>query len=252
MVKLQAEMTRDQNRLDELRIQRVALEAGLNRLLDRPARSPIGKVVLERRGEVAVDYDRLFGLGRNQRPEAIGALLRVEKDEKRIELARRDYWPDVTVGASFVNVLGRDIENPPPDNGKNVWALSASVNIPIQRRKYDAAVQEAAEDKIASQEGYRDVVSSIEEAIRTAGFTLETKSEQIRLFESTLQPQAEQALRSAEAAYSSGTLGVLDLLDSERVLLNIRLGLAQLNTDYMKALADMERAIGGAFPEVSK
>ena len=55
---------------------------------------------------------------------------------------------------------------------------------------------------------------------------------------------------SAEAAYSTGQLGVLDLLDSERVLLEVRLGLAQLNTDYFKALAEMERAVGTAFPEV--
>ncbi len=30
----------------------------------------------------------------------------------------------------------------------------------------------------------------------------------------------------------------------------VRLGLAQLITDYMKSLADMERAIGASFPEV--
>jgi outer membrane protein TolC len=59
-----------------------------------------------------------------------------------------------------------------------------------------------------------------------------------------LLPQAEQALRSTEAAYSTGTLGVLDLPDSERVLLDVRLGLAKLNSDYMKSLAEMERAIG--------
>jgi hypothetical protein len=34
------------------------------------------------------------------------------------------------------------------------------------------------------------------------------------------------------------------------VLLEVRLGVAQLVTDYMKSLADMERAIGSPFPEV--
>lgn len=254
VVKLQAEITRDRSRLDELAIQRVALEAVLNRLRDLSADSPIGRVQLPQRPPVDVDYRRLFGVGRNYRPEVIGALLRVEKDEKRIQLAKRDYWPDFTVGASFANVLGRrdpaGVENPPDQNGKNVWALTGSVNIPIQRRKYDAAVQEATEDRIASQEGYRDVVNSVEAAVRTVGFEIETTDDQISLFENTLLPQAEQALRSSEAAYSSGTLGVLELLDSERVLLNVRLGLAQLNADYMKSLAEMERAIGTAFPEV--
>lgn len=70
------------------------------------------------------------------------------------------------------------------------------------------------------------------------------------LFNTTLVPQTQQSLQSAEAAYSTGGLGVLDLLDSERVLLEVRLGLAQFTTDYMKSLADMERALGSPFPEV--
>jgi outer membrane protein TolC len=68
------------------------------------------------------------------------------------------------------------------------------------------------------------------------------------LFERTLLPQAQQALRSTEAAYSAGTLGVLDLLDSERVLLEVKLGLERLAHEYMKALAEMERTIGEPFP----
>ena len=86
-------------------------------------------------------------------------------------------------------------------------------------------------------------------AIRSIGLRLTMVEEQIALFEKALLPQAEQALRSAEEAYSTGAAGVLDLLDSEEVLLDVRLGLARLKTDYMKALADMERAIGSPFPE---
>ena len=79
------------------------------------------------------------------------------------------------------------------------------------------------------------------------GFSIGTIRNQIELFENALIPQAEQALRSSEAAYSTGMLGVLDLLDSERMLLDVRLGLAQLRSDYLKSLAEMERAIGVAF-----
>ena len=62
-------------------------------------------------------------------------------------------------------------------------------------------------------------------------------------------PAGEQALRATEEAYSGGVTGVLELLDSEKVLLDVRLGLARLRADYMKALAEMERAIGSAFPQ---
>ena len=254
VVKLQAEITRDQNRLLLLKSQRVDAEAVLNQLLDRPALSPLARVAMEARPRAAIDTEELSGIGRHKRPEVLAALLRIEKDEKRIQLARKDYWPDFTLGASFVNVWGRDdpagIASPPDQNGKNVWAVTAGVNIPIRRRKRNAAVLEATEDMIASREGYRDVVNSVEASIRAIGFRIETLEEQISLFENTLLPQARQALRSTEAAYSTGNLEVLDLLDSERVLLNVQLGLAQFESDYMKALAEMERAIGSQFPEV--
>ena len=99
-----------------------------------------------------------------------------------------------------------------------------------------------SEAKIASTHGYQETVNAVESSIREVGFHIGTLGEQMRLFNTTLIPQAQQSLQSAEAAYSTGSLGVLDLLDSERVLLEVRLGLAQLITDYMKSLADMERA----------
>jgi outer membrane protein TolC len=141
---------------------------------------------------------------------------------------------------------------PIDNNGMNVWSVNLGINLPVHRKKYDAQVAEATEAKVASTYGYKDIVNSVEASIREVGFRITTLGEQMRLFNSTLIPQAEQSLRSAEAAYSTGSLGVLDLLDSERVLLEVRLGLAQYASDYMKSLADMERAVGAPFPEVKQ
>lgn len=251
VVKLQAEITRDQSSLEELKRQRVDLEATLNSLRDKPSYSPIDKVSQGERQKVDINLDSLYQIGRDKRPEIQAALLQIEKDEKRIQLARRNYWPDFTIGAGFTNIMNRSdlpgILNPPDQNGKNIFSVTASVNIPIRRKKYDAAVVEATQDKIASREGYRNIVNSMEADIRAIGFSIETVERQISLYENTLLPQAEQALESTEAAYSTGSLGILDLLDSERVLLDVRLGLAKLNSDYMKSLAEMERAIGEPF-----
>ena len=253
VIRLQAEITRVRNRLEHLRSQRVSAEASLNTLLDLPARSPVGGIVLETRPGVEIHFDALTEIGRNHRPEVQAALLQIEKDEGRIHLARKNYWPDFTLGASFINVTGRSdasgLLRPPSQNGKNIYSFTAGVNIPIRRRKYDAAVIEATEDRIGSREGYRSVLNSVEAAVRAVGFRIQTLEEQITLFERTLLPQAEQTLRSTETAYSTGTLGVLDLLDSERVLLEVRLGLEQLRSEYMKSLAEMERAIGAPFPQ---
>jgi len=254
VVKIQVEITRDQNRLEILRRLRVDAEAALNKLLDRPPENPISQIGPGTRPEVELQLEQLYAVGRGRRPEVSAAFLQIEKNEKRIDLARRQYWPDFTLGAGLVNVGGRNdpagLLAPPPDNGKNIYSFSVSLNLPLSRRKYDAGVLQATEELLASREGYRDVVNETGRSIRSVEFRIRTIRDQISLFEGTLLPQAEQSLLSAEAAYTTGQLGVLDLLDSERVLLDVRLGLSQLHSEYMKSLAEMERAIGAPFPEV--
>ncbi len=252
-VKLQAEITRLQSTLDELRARRVDAQASLNALMNRPPETPIPRTKLPPVPAVNVDYRQLYQVGRRHRPEVLASLLDIERDEKRIDLARKDYWPGFSLGGTFVNVEPYP-PTPgamaPPHNGMNVWSLNVGIDLPLHRAKYDAEVAEATEAKIASTRGYQETVNAVESSIREVGFRISTLREQMALFNTTLIPQARQSLQSAEAAYSTGTLGVLDLLDAERVLLDVRLGLAQYITDYMKSLANMERAVGAPFPEV--
>jgi cobalt-zinc-cadmium efflux system outer membrane protein len=253
VIKLQAEITRVLNRLQGLERQRVDAEATLNILRDRPASDPIAAVSLRRRPVPEIDAEQLLTIGRSERPEVKAAFLQIERNEKSIQLAQRQYWPDFSLGASWGNVLGRRDEagrmNPPPGNGKDVYSVAVGVNIPIFRAKYDAGVQEASERFSAARHAYRSTVNNVELSIRTIGFRIQTIDDQIALFERALLPQAEEALSSTESAYSTGSIGVLDLLDGERMLLEVRLGLARLESDYMKSLAEMERSIGSAFPE---
>jgi outer membrane protein TolC len=254
VVKLQAEITRLWNRMEQLRARRVDAEAALNTLMDRPPGEPLPRAVPPERPRVVLDNELLAGKAREASPEMRAAFERIEQQEKRVHAAKKEYWPDVTLGVGYVNVTGRNDpagrQFPPPDNGKDVWSFSVGVNLPIGRRQRDAAVLEASEAMIASKQGYRQRRNSVEAAIRSLTFRLRTIKDQTRLFEGTLLPQAEQALRASEAAYSTGAVSVLDLLDSERMLLEVKLGLAGFEADYMKTLAELERAIGGPVPEV--
>jgi outer membrane protein TolC len=51
-------------------------------------------------------------------------------------------------------------------------------------------------------------------------------------------------LKSAEAGYVAGAVGFLELLDAERVLLNIEYAYWKTYVDYLNHVADMERAVG--------
>ena len=255
VVKLQAEVTRVLSRRDAVLQDRVAAEARLNALRDRPPQDPLPPVRVPHRPGAAVDATRLHALVRSHHPDVRAARLRMEAERAGLRLARREPWPDVVLGAAW-NPVGdrRDHAGrlvPPGDNGADQFSVSIGVSIPLRRGRYTAGVQEALARFDAAQAALRRTQNDVDVAVRATGARLATIEERIRLLERALVPQAEQALRSAEAAYSAGTVDVLDLLDSEEMLLDARLDLARLESDYMQALADMERAIGTAFPQVA-
>ena len=253
VVKLQAEVTRVLNRRQQLLRQRTDLEAILNILVNYPVDATVATVAIGARPAVLFDDERMHATGLGARPEVRAARQRIEGGEHAARLARRRYRPGLTVGVAWGNVLGRrddaGVAAPPLDNGRDQFSLTVGASIPVFRPSYDAGVQEADAHLAAANEAYRDAVNAVALAVRSTAFSLRTIEGQLALFERALLPQAEQALSTTEEAYSAGVTGVLELLDSEEVLLDVRLGLARLRADYMKALADMERAIGSAFPE---
>ena len=93
VVKLQAEITRVQSRLEELKSRRVDAEASLNSLMNRPAETPVPRIKLPPVPPVDIDYKQLYQVGRQNRPEVLASLLEIERDEKRIDLARNRHKP---------------------------------------------------------------------------------------------------------------------------------------------------------------
>ena len=228
------------------------METALNVLANRAANAPIPPVTIGERPVVSLDDEQLHASGVGQRPEVRLAKLRIDRDEHAVSLARQRYRPGLTVGIAWGNVLGRRDDpgraNPPLDNGRDTYSLTLGVSIPVFRSSYDAGVREAVARRSAAEEEYRHATDVVALAVRSTAFSITTIGEQLALFDRALLPQAEQTLRATEEAYSGGVTGVLELLDSEEVLLDVRLGLARLQADYMKALAEMERTIGEAFP----
>ena len=248
VVRMQAEYTRALSRRDDLERRRIDAEATLAALFAHPVETRIDAVEAVALPPPPADAEALAALARRARPEIRAAVRRVERRKRAVALARRERWPDFSVGVVWGALLGRDdpagLAAPPPDNGQDVFSLTAGVNLPVFGQRYDAGVREAAESVAQACATYEGAVAEAERAVRATLARIRSTQRQLALFEDALLPQTEQALYSTEAAYSTGTAGVLDLLDGERKLLDVRLGLARLGTDYMTALADLERAVG--------
>ncbi len=254
VIKVQAEISQVIDRSKMLERQRESIVGRLNTLMDRPPEQTIPTLRYVPLPEVPLSLGQLYDLGEQNRHDLKAVLARIEKEQRAVDLAKKDYWPDVTLSAGWLNVGGRGdpagILLPPPDDGKDAFNFSIGINLPIWRDKYHAGVVEATENAIAERNNYLKIRNEMEFSIRDQVVRIQTLRDQLGLYEKVLIPQAEEALRSSESAYETAKLGMLELLDSERFLLRSRLIMARYSADYLRALTDLERAVGTKFPNL--
>ena len=162
--------------------------------------------------------------------------------ETGVDLAKKESKPDLTLGLGYTLVGGRrdpaGRAMPPPDNGDDILGVTLGVNLPVWRERIAAGVTEASSRSTAAEDALRAEVAGIDGQLDDLAARLPLIGEQVRLFDRVLATQAEEALRSAESGYAAGSVGALDLLDAERVLLEVRIATARSRADYQITCPD--------------
>ena len=252
VIRLQAELTRASDRERQLTGQRRTLAANLNTLCARSAETPVPPIPAIEPPAVSLDRAHLRDLGERNRQELRAATALIEAGEDAVELAGMNFRPRFTASLALMNVAGRDpadVLGPlPPDEGKNSLSVSLGVSLPVWKESYRAGVEEAGHRLTANRRRFEEAQDAMENAVELALIRIETIKEQLALLETVLIPQSEETLQATETAYETGQVGVLDLLDGERVLLDVLRMRARHVSDFLIALADLERGIGTRVP----
>ena len=184
-----------------------------------------------------------FRLAEEYRQELSAAGVVIARDEVDVALARKNWWPDFNVGVQYSEV-GSSVFSRPPDDGQDAVMGVVSINIPIWWGKLKAQKREAQKRLEASRELELNVESEVQSQVRDSWYRAHIAFDQMELYQNGLIPTAEQSFSSARAGYQAAKVGFLDVLDSQRALLNLRLGLAVTESELGKALAQLERSIG--------
>jgi len=241
-LKAQLEITRLTDRILTLRQGRRASLSQLNALLSRPAASDLGEVRAVPSVPFEIGLERLQAWAADARPELSKLNRVIQSQSLRLDLAKKNYWPDLNVMVDYFEIGSGTATV--PESGRNAWMASIGINIPLWRGKLRAAEAEAAMRLEASEDVLTDLKNDTAARVHELYFEIKTYQEQSRLYELTLIPQAEQALKASEIGYIAGKTGFLSILDAERMLLQLRTALARLQADKAKSLARLERIIG--------
>jgi outer membrane protein, heavy metal efflux system len=234
VLKSQTEATMLRQKLLELQSQENTLKAKLNTFMNREVDAPVGELVTAVPEEADPNVRELLVAAAVGRPEIRAAQAEVDRYGLETDLAGKDYAPDWRLGAEYRSYRG----------GDDMFMFVIGVNIPLWQSKYRAGVQEAQKMRAAGRAAREAAQRQSSLDVQDAAFKLTTARQTLDLYRKQLIPQAEARMTADEAGYQTGTVSFLDLLESERFLLNARLMAAMAEGNVGMQRARLERAVG--------
>lgn len=237
VLKAQVELSTLHQQLPVLEQRRETAQAKVNMLLNRDPRSPLGPPQEPRAERFDKDLDELFQMAADTRPEVKAAGLAVRRNEQALALARRQYYPDVTVAVQrFQNFQAND----------GFGAIMA-INLPFAfwtKPKYDAGVQEATAAVAAARAELQTLENLTRFQIRDVLAKVRASWEVTVLYRTTVLPQAEESLTSARAGYRTGRTDFLNLIEADRALREFQLAYYRALVEWRQRIAELEQVVG--------
>lgn len=227
---------------------RTPIAAKLNAALNRPVESPVSwptKIDVSPRH---FNEARLLDWLAETNPELRGLEIQIAKEQKSVDLARREYFPDVTVGVDYTQTDGAIVPGV-RDDGKDPVMATISVNIPLWRKKYDAALRSAEARRAASEAMLQSRANLLRADLKMAVYQFQDAERKIALYRDTLTPLAGQSMEIAQQSWEAGTADFLNLIDAERLLLEFQLQIERARANREQRLAEIEMLVGRELPQ---
>ena len=250
-----ADVSRAQIEMGRIDNQRRSLEdfqgvatAELNTALGRAAqaslpRAPARPSALEFADLPEYSEDQWFALIRQHNPELAALRDAAEQQRQEVSLARKNYYPDLSVGVEYGRNLGERMAMM-DGGGTDMVEWTISLNVPIWHGKYDAGVRETLARSGEAQRQIESRGNRLETELKTALYTYRDSLRKVSLYGDNLLPMAEQTLATTETAYRAGTAGFSDLIDAHRVLLEFSLAHERAAADRFQAAARIQALAG--------
>ncbi|WOO42969.1 TolC family protein [Rubellicoccus peritrichatus] len=231
LLRLKVEIGKIADQLQSLEQKRVAQSAQLNELLALSTDSSLPWPTWQAPPIEELDARSLAIAIEANNPELEMLQRKIASAEARKEIARLENYPDITLGLNYIQV-GDPVVNPTtPDAGQDPWGFTVAVNIPIWFNKYDAGRAEALASKRATENEYQSRLNQLKSDLSASLARLNDANRRLKLYGEELLQLAEQAAEITRSSYESGRTGILEVIDSERSLL-------ELQTLYWRAAAD--------------
>jgi outer membrane protein TolC len=240
VIKALLERTEVLNKLTWAEKELITSQAKLNTLLNRRPDSLLDEPRDLALAPVSPQFADLEKLAIEQRPELRALESSIGRSERAIELAERNRkYPDFMVGLQYWFA--------PDQSPRHMYAPMVTLTIPFSpwtKSKHDYEVEEAMAERQAARASLAAMKNMALFEVREMSAKVEAAMKSVSIYRDGLLPQAEQSFQAAIAAYQTGGVNFITLLDAQRTIRDVRMGYYKALADYQQSRADLERAVG--------
>ncbi len=210
-------------------------EARLNSLLYREPESPVGTPDELKPRDFAYSLGQLNETAVANYPDLKAQRRKIEGAEYSIQLAKKEFYPDFSVGFTYVNRPAMP----------EMYGISVGIKLPVfYAQKQRPALTEANASFEAEKRSLENTTTLLMFKIRDKYLAETTARRLLSLYSTTIVPQSSLSLESAIAGYQVGRVDFLTLLDNLVTLLNYELSYYEQLSNEEKAVAALEPLVG--------
>ncbi|MHB8860856.1 MAG: TolC family protein [Pirellulaceae bacterium] len=246
VLRAQVEISNLESELIQLRQQRESAQAAMAGLLHISPETPLQALEQLPAEQVPRSLDRLYEQAVTARPELHAQLAAVRRDLQNVDLARLNYFPDLTASVMWNDIA--DYGLAPMANGQDSVGVGISINVPLYRKRLDAGIRASEAQATATARQYDSLRDRTTAEVKNLYAQATSQYELIKLFRDDIIPKAEQTLQVSSSAYQTGNTDFLQLIDNWRQLLRFQITYRRLETQLQQTLASLERVVGGSLP----
>ena len=241
VLQAQAAFSRMAEELIKLDRERPTLQAEIHRLLGRAPHAAMVTAESLELHPVTLIPEVLTKEATERRPQLLALRALATRNERALELARKDRYPDFDIRFSY----GQRDRMPDGTPRADMVSFTVAINLPIWREaKVEPRIAEAQamyEQASSMYEAQRnETIAKLRQQIAIAEQSLRSAS----LYASEIAPQARLSVEAAEAAYRVNRIAYSVLLDNRMAVLNAQIARLTAIANYNKALAEIDFLTG--------
>ena len=202
--------------------------------------TPVGRPEDVNPKELTATLEELLAATRQDSPMLGRDQKMIERSELAVNMARKEYYPDVTLNAGYYNMGSM-----PP-----MYEIRADFKVPIYFwRKQRAGVNEQVSNLSQARRTYEATDQSLRYRIQDDFLMAQASAKLMRLYRQTVVPQGNLALEASLSTYETGTVDFLSVLSNFTMVLDYEMSYYDEALNYSLALSRLEETTGQALTD---